>query len=545
MTADAARMTGGEAIVDALARHGVDTAFGIPGVQLDPLFDALHDARNRIRVIHTRHEQGAGYMALGYAMATGRPGTAIVVPGPGLLNASSALATAYAVNAPLLCVVGQVPSRLIGRGTGQLHEIPDQLGLARGLTKWAARMETPGDAPGIVAEAFRELMGGRRRPVAIEMAMDVMRAEAEVRPRDPEPDGAAPAPDPDHVEAAARILGGARKPLIVAGGGAADAGAELAALAEMLEAPVVMTRGALGAVSPDHPLALTTPHGHRLWRDADAVLGVGTRLVPMLPVWGTDDGLKVVRVDIDPGEIDRLGAPAAAVRADAAAGLAALLEAVPRHNRARASRAGEIAALRAALDEEFGRLDPQVPILKAIRRALPEDGIFVEELTQPGYVARLVFPVHRPRSYIHPGYQGTLGYAVPTAMGASVGQPGRKVLAISGDGGFMFNVQELATAAQHGIDLVVVLFNDGAYGNVKRFQQQLFDGREIAVDLKNPDFMKLADAFGIEGMRAADPRELERAIVRGFDTPGPTLIEYPIGEVPDPWHLVQPGRVRG
>ena len=275
------------------------------------------------------------------------------------------------------------------------------------------------------------------------------------------------------------------------------------------------------------------------------MLGVGTRLVPMLPVWGTDDGLKVVRVDIDPVEIGRLGAPAAAVRADAAAGLAALLEAVPRHNRARASRAGEIAALRAALDEEFSRLDPQVPILKAIRRALPEDGIFVEELTQPGYVARLVFPVHRPRSYIHPGYQGTLGYAVPTAMGASVGQPGRKVLAISGDGGFMFNVQELATAAQHGIDLVVVLFNDGAYGNVKRFQQQLFDGREIAVDLKNPDFMKLADAFGIEGMRAADPQELERAIVRGLDTPGPTLIEYPIGEVPDPWHLVQPGRARG
>ena len=546
MTADGtARMTGGEAIVDALARHGVDTVFGIPGVQLDPLFAALHDARNRIRTIHTRHEQGAGYMALGYAMATGRPGTAIVVPGPGLLNASSAIATAYAVNAPLLCVAGQVPSRLIGRETGQLHEIPDQLGLARGLTKWAARMDAPGDAPGIVAEAFRRLMDGRRRPVAIEMAMDVMRAEGDVRPLDPEPDGAAEAPDPDEVEAAARILGGARTPLIVAGGGAADAGAELAALGEMLQAPVVMTRGALGAVSPDHPLALTPPHGHRLWRDADAVLGVGTRLVPMLPVWGTDDGLKVVRVDIDPVEIGRLGAPAASVRADAAAGLAALLEAVPRHNRARASRAGEIAGVRAALDEEFDRLDPQVPILRAIRRALPEDGIFVEELTQPGYVARLVFPVHHPRTYIHPGYQGTLGYAVPTAMGASVGRPDRKVLAISGDGGFMFNVQELATAAQHGIDLVVVLFNDGAYGNVKRLQQQLFDGREIAVDLKNPDFMKLADAFGIEGMRAASPPELERAIVRGFDTPGPTLIEYPIGEVPDPWHLVQPGKVRG
>ena len=545
MTGATARMTGGEAIVDALARHGVDTVFGIPGVQLDPLFAALHDARNRIRVIHTRHEQGAGYMALGYAMATGRPGTAIVVPGPGLLNASSAIATAYAVNAPLLCVAGQIPSRLIGKGTGQLHEIPDQLGLARGLTKWAARMDTPGDAPEVVGEAFRQLMSGRRRPVAIEMAMDVMGAEADVQPLDPGPGGAAVAPDPDDVEAAARLLGGAQRPLIIAGGGAADAGAGLAALAEMLQAPVVMTRGALGAISSRHPLALTPPHGHRLWRDADVVLGVGTRLVPMVPVWGTDDELKVVRLDIDAGEIGRNHTPAASICADAAAGLDALLDAVPRHNRARASRADEMAALRSALQEEFDRLDPQVPILKAIRRALPEDGIFVEELTQPGYVARLVFPVYHPRTYIHPGYQGTLGYAAPTAMGVKVGRPDRKVLAISGDGGFMFNVQELATAAQHGIDLVLVLFNDGAYGNVKRFQQQLFDGKEIAVDLKNPDFMKLADAFGIQGLRAKSPPELERAIARGFDTPGPTLIEYPIGEVPDPWHLVQPGKIRG
>ncbi len=541
----AARMTGGAAIVDALARHGVEVAFGIPGVQLDPLFAALHDARDRIRIVHTRHEQGAGYMALGYAMATGRPGTAIVVPGPGLLNASSAIATGYAVNAPLLCVAGQIPSRLIGRGTGQLHEIPDQLALARGLTKWAARMDAPGDAPAVVGEAFRRLAGGRRRPVVVEMAMDVMAAEGEVRPLDPAPAEAPPAPDPDSVEAAARLLGSAERPLIVAGGGAVDAGEGLVLLAEMLQAPVVLTRGALGTVSARHPLAFTPPFGHRLWRDADAVLGVGTRLVPMIPGWGVDDALKVVRLDIDAAELSRNRAPDAAIHADAAAGLAALLETLPAHNAVRGSRAEELAEVRAALDAEFAKLDPQVPILRAIRRALPEDGIFVEELTQPGYVARLVFPVYEPRTYIHPGYQGTLGYAAPTAMGAKVGRPDRKVLAISGDGGFMFNVQELATAAQHGIDVVLVVFNDGAYGNVKRFQRQLFGGREIAVDLRNPDFMKLAEAFGIQGLRARTPGELERAIVEGFGTAGPTLIEYPIGEVPDPWHLVQPGKVRG
>jgi len=545
MTNESRRMSGGEAIVDALVRNGVDTAFGIPGVQLDPLFAALHDAQNQIRVIHTRHEQGAGYMALGYAQATGRVGTAIVVPGPGLLNASAAISTGYALNAKMMCVVGQIPSALIGRGTGQLHELPDQLAIARGLTKFAARMDTPGDAPATIAEAFRQLHTGRPRPVHVEMAMDIMKAEGEVTPLDAPESYERAAPDPDLVAAAAKLLGEAKNPLIFAGGGAVDAGVALQALAETLQAPVVMSRGALGALDSRHPLALTPPHGHVLWKDADVVLGVGTRLVPMVPAWGTDDGLKFIRLDIDAEEMSRSHTPDVAIQADASLGLTALCDAVPGYNATRADRTDEILALKAELQREFDRLDPQVPILGAIRRALPEDGIFVEELTQPGYVARMAFPVYRPRTYIKPAYQGTLGYASPTAMGAKVGMPDRKVLAISGDGGFLFNVQELATAAQHGIDIVLVVFNDGAFGNVKRFQQQMFDGKELAVELKNPDFMKLADAFGVQGFRVKTPAELERAIGEGFATPGPTLIEYPIGEVPDPWHLIFQGKVRG
>lgn len=538
-------MSGGEAIVDALVRNGVDTAFGIPGVQLDPLFAALHDAQNQIRVLHTRHEQGAGYMALGYAQATGRVGTAIVVPGPGLLNASAAISTGYALSAKMMCVVGQIPSALIGKGTGQLHELPDQLAIAKGLTKFAARMDTPGDAHPTIAEAFRQLNTGRPRPVHVEMAMDIMKAEGEVTPIDAPDSYDRMMPDPDQIAAAAKILGEAKNPLIFAGGGAVDAGPELQALAELLQAPVVMSRGALGVIDSRHPLALTQPHGHVLWKDADVVLGIGTRLAPMVPAWGTDDGLQFIRLDIDAEEMSRSQTPAVAVEADAARGLAALCDAVPAHNRKRADRTGEMADLKAALQAEFDKLDPQVPILNAIRAALPEDGIFVEELTQPGYVARMAFPVYRPRTYINPGYQGTLGYASPTAMGAKVGRPDAKVLAVSGDGGFMFNVQELATAAQHGIDIVLVVFNDGAFGNVKRFQQQLFDGKELAVELKNPDFMKLADAFGIQGFRVTSPAELERATNEGFDTPGPTLIEYPLGEVPDPWHLIFQGKVRG
>ena len=252
-----------------------------------------------------------------------------------------------------------------------------------------------------------------------------------------------------------------------------------------------------------------------------------------------------VHLDLDAKEMTRSQTPAVAVQADAALGLAALCDAVPGYNIKRADCTDDMVGLKAALQREFEKLNPQVPILNAIRCALPEDGIFVEELTQPGYVARMVFPVYRPRTYINPGYQGTLGYASPTAMGAKVGMPDRNVLAISGDGGFMFNVQELATAAQHGIDIVLVVFNDGAFGNVKRFQQQMFDGKELAVELKNPDFMKLADAFGVQGFRVTSPAELERAIGEGFSTPGPTLIEYPLGEVPDPWHLIFQGKVRG
>jgi acetolactate synthase-1/2/3 large subunit len=295
--------------------------------------------------------------------------------------------------------------------------------------KFAAWMDAPGDAPATIAEAFRQLHTGRARPVHVEMAMDIMKAQAEVTPIDPPETYDRAAPDPDQVAAAAKLLGEAKNPLIFAGGGAVDAGAELQVLAELLQAPVVTSRSALGVIDSRHALALTSPHGHERWKDADVVLGVGTRLAPMMPAWGIDDGLKFIRLDID---------------------------------------TDEMMTLKAAVQRGFEKLTPQMPILAAIRSARPEDGIFVEELTQPGYVARMAFPVYQPRTYIHSGYQGTLGYALPTAMGAKVGMPDRKVLAVSGDGGFMFNVQELAAAAQHGIDVVLVVFNDGAFGNVKR-----------------------------------------------------------------------------
>src|SRR5690242_18981613 len=241
-----ARMTGGGALVEMLRRHGVDTLFALPGVQNDALFVALYDAGEAIRVIHPRHEQAAAYMALGYARASGRPGAFAVVPGPGLLNTTAALSTAYATNAPVLCISGQIPSNLIGRGFGLLHEIPDQLAILRGLTKWAARINHPSETGKLDAEAFRQLADGRPRPVALEMPLDVMALAGEVNLPPAGPPPAAPEPDPDLVAKAAALLAGAKQPLIYVGSGAAAAGAEILVFAERLQAPVTTYTGGKG-----------------------------------------------------------------------------------------------------------------------------------------------------------------------------------------------------------------------------------------------------------------------------------------------------------
>ena len=539
------RMTGGQALVRSLEAHGVDTVFGIPGVQMDHFFNALHDERNRVRTIHTRHEQGAGYMAFGYAAATGRVGVCAVVPGPGLLNASAALATAYACNTPVLCISGQIPSRFIGRGVGMLHEIPDQLAVLSGLTKWAARIDHPGQAPELVGEAFRQLATGRARPVALEMALDTMAQESEVALLDPATHRAAPDADPERIDQAARLLGAAERPLIFAGGGSADAGAEVQALAEMLQAPIVLSRASLGAGDDRHYLVQSPPGGHRLWADADVILGVGTRMNPQIPTWGVDDQLKFIRVDIDPVEITRVHRPAVGIVGDAAPVLAALADRVGRYNRKRSSREVELSGLKSEFRAEFERaVGPQVAYLDAIRAELPEDGIFVEELTQVGYVARFAFPTYRPRAFITTGYQGTLGFGFAAALGVKVARPETPVVAVAGDGGFMYNVQELATAVRHGIGVVTVVFSDNAYGNVRRMQVEDHGGRVIATDLHNPDFVKLAESFGAQGLRATTPDELRGALKRGFDTPGPTLIEVPMGEMPSPWDYIFMRRAR-
>lgn len=540
------RMTGAQALVDLLRRHGVDTLFALPGVQNDSLFNALYDAGGAIRVIHTRHEQGAAYMAYGYARSTGRVGAYLVVPGPGVLNTTAALSTAYAANARVLCLTGQIASSAIGRGFGMLHELPDQLSILKGLTKYAARIEHPTQAQRVVDEAFRQLNTGRPRPVAIEVPPDVLTMETEVTLHDPNTGEPEIAPDAVAVRRAAELLSKAKHPLIVAGSGAENAGAELLAVAQMLQAPVVTPTSGRGIISDRNYLSLDGPAGHRLWAEADVVLAVGTRLLRPLTMWGFDDALKIIRVDIDPNEPGRVMAPAISIVADARLTLASLRDALPAQNGSRPSREAELRALKAETRGQMSAaLTTQFEYLAAIRDVLPDEGILVDEVTQMGYVADMAYPAYRPRTLITSGYQGTLGYGFATALGVKVANPGKPVISISGDGGFMYNVQELSTAVAHNIALVTVVFADGYFGNVYRMQKEQYGGRVIASKLQNPDFVKLAESFGVNSGRAASPDELRSVLRMALAHNGPTLIEVPVGQMNSPWGFAMLPRVRG
>ncbi|HET7037895.1 MAG TPA: thiamine pyrophosphate-dependent enzyme [Thermomicrobiaceae bacterium] len=536
-------MTGGQALAAQLAREGIDIVFGLPGIQLDWAFDALYQARDRIRVVHTRHEQATTYMADGYARTTGKPGTAIVVPGPGLLNAMAGLSTAYACNSPVLCLAGQIDSAWIDRQCGVLHEIPHQLQTARTVTKWAGRAERPQAIPGRIHSAVCQALGGRPRPVVVELPPDVLRDRAPIRLRHAAPVTPA-APDPDAVTQAARLLGRARRPLILAGGGAnqPEAAAPLRELARQLEAPVVMTINGKGALSARDYHAQTMLAARELLPHADAVLAVGTRLVePATEPWGLS-GQPLIQLDIDPAEIGRNHRATVEMVADAALGLSALVDAVGRHNHTRASRREELSALQERIDDRLFEVQPTASYALAIREELPDEAIVVVDSTQVGYWSWAGFPVYQPRTYLTAGYQGTLGFAYATALGAKAGNPETPVVSISGDGGFLYTIQELATATRHGLNVVAIVFRDDAYGNVRMIQRRQFAGHVIATELDNPDFVKLAESFGVEGRRATNPEGLRVALRESLAADRPVLIEVPTGEIASVFPILMAGR---
>jgi acetolactate synthase I/II/III large subunit len=543
-TAGVAReRSGGEAIVDALLAAGVDTVFGLPGVQIYGLFDALQRAGEAVRVICPRHEQAAAYMAFGYAKATGRAGVYAVVPGPGVLNSTAALSTAYAASTPVVCLTGQIPSAFIGSGMGHLHELPDQLETLRTLTKWAARIERPEQAPALVAEAFRSARSGRPRPVALEMPWDQFDRRDMVAPIEPMALDEPPRASEASLDRAAELLRGARSPMIMVGGGAQAASAEVLALAELLQAPVVPFRSGRGVVSSDHPLGFSCADGFERWAQTDVLLGIGSRLELAWFRWpDRPDDLAIVDIDIDPHQPVRVGADVALV-GDAAATTAQLTALLREASAERPSRAAEFEQLRAVKRAEIERVRPHIAYLDAIREALPRDGFFVEELCQAGFASYFAFPVYEPRTFVTAGAQGTLGFGFQTALGVKAAHPDRKVVSITGDGGFQFGLQELATAAQYSLDVVTVLFDNSAYGNVLRDQERLYDGRVLGAELRNPDFAALAASYGIRATTVAEPAGLSSALDQALSRSEPELIVVPVDPAIEdpPWRFLMPG----
>ncbi|MEO8465806.1 MAG: thiamine pyrophosphate-dependent enzyme [Gammaproteobacteria bacterium] len=545
MSPETSETTVGKAIIDAARANGMTTIFGVPGAQIYPLFDGLYGSG--VEVIVPRHEQAAGYMAMGYAKSTGRTGVFTVVPGPGVLNAGAALCTAMGNCAPIVCLTGQVPSSYLGRGRGHLHELTDQRATLKTFIKNAWRIDGPADVVPTVGRAFHAAQSGRPGPVAVETCWDTLAATA---PRARVQGGAAcgaPELDSDAIAAAAKLLATARKPMLMCGAGAQHAAAEVLALAETLQAPVTAFRSGRGVVPEDHALGVAAVAARELWDDVDVLVGIGSRLE--MPYMRWRDMLhheprparpKLIRIDIDPNELERFPADVG-IAADSAAACRALVQHLQRLVTPDTNRQTEIASAKRTAAALIERIQPQTAYLQAIRAVLPRDGILVPELSQAGFTTYTgAFPVLAPRTYISEGYQGTLGFGFPTALGVKVANPGKAVVSITGDGGFMFGLQELATAAQYRIALVTIVFNNRSYGNVLRDQETQFGGRIIGARLDNPDFVRLAESFGVRARRVADPAALKRALEEELAEGQPALIEVTIepGTETSPWNLI-------
>ncbi len=534
-------ITGGQAATRTLVSHGVSAVFGVPGVQLDHLYNAIHDEGRPFDLYTARHEQGAGYMALGYAMASGRPGVLAVVPGPGLLNATAAIATAHGVSAPLVGLIGQVASGRIDLGRGQLHEIVDQPSITSGFTKHQSRATDPNDVSATVADALRAATEPAPGPALVELPPDVLAGDSRPAIESPQP-ALRRAVDAADLDRAVGLIDAAQRPLIVAGGGAVAAASSVAELARRIGAPVAMHRQGRGVLPHDDPLAVGLLDAHALWTDVDLVIVVGSR-GQHLADWGVDDRLRQIWINADGRAPARMGCePDVAFDVDASAVVGPLAERVAE----RGSRWPDLEDRRRAVAQSMAHLEPQLTYSRLIRDAVGPDGIVVNDLTQVGYVMRACHPVSAPRTLLQPGYMGTLGWSLPTAIGAKVANPDHPVVAITGDGGFGFTAMELATAVHYGIGVVTVVFDDSRFGNVQLMQRTVHGGRVHATDLTNPDWVAFARSFGARAIEVDDrPESLPDAIRAELETPGPSVIVVPQSDWPDPWPNLVLAPLRG
>lgn len=523
-------LTGGQALVRLLANYGVDTVFGIPGVHTLELYRGLPGSG--IRHVLTRHEQGAGFMADGFARVSGKPGVCFVITGPGVTNAATPIGQAYADSIPMLVISSVNHTASLGKGWGCLHETQDQRAITAPITAFSAVALKPEDLPELVARAFAVFDGERPRPVHISVPLDVLAAPVardwtgEVVRR-----AGRGLPGSECLKSAAVRLAAAQRPMIIAGGGALDATNALQALSERLAAPVFTSVAGKGLLPPEAPLnagaSLCVESGWEMIAEADLVLAVGTEMADTdfwrerLPLSG-----ELIRIDIDPRKFNDFYPCAVALKGDARQTLEALLANLPQQNRAGEAAAARVARLRNAIRAGHAPLQCiHQAILDRIAAALPTDAFISTDMTQLAYTGNYAFTSRMPRSWLHPTGYGTLGYGLPAGIGAKFGAPQRPGLVLVGDGGFLYTAQELATATEElDSPMVVLLWNNDALGQIRDDMLGL-DIEPIGVLPRNPDFAGLARAFGCDVKQPQSLDELERDLRTGFGHPGVTLIE--------------------
>ncbi len=533
-----ALMNGGKAVVESLKVHGVDTVFGIISTHTMYIYDALYDETESIRFVGGRHEHGVGCMADGYSRVTGKPGVLLTSGGPGAADSMGAMGEAYAASTPLLQFTANVEQHLLETGKGGLHDTKDQLGMFRAVTGWNARIEDLESLPDYFLEAFQRFKTGRPRPIELEMPTNLFPQQADVEVLPPR-EAPAQAPDQTEVERAAEALAKAKRPIIWVGNGVMLAGAteELRTLAEAVGAAVVSGVTGKGAFPDDHALSLGMGEFGRVqgsspladfYPKADLALVVGCSMPHYRTV---EAGIKLpsnlIQIDIDPGEIGKNYPATIGLLGDAKVSLQQLIAAVgarkvePKEGYQR--DIGE--ARRQAYESTVSQYPNEVKTLEGIRRVLARDAVVSVDATVAAYRAHKCLPMYEPRTYIGPNQWVGLGFGFPGGLGAKVGVPDRQVAVITGDGGFQYNIQELGTAVQYGISPVVMVFNDGAWGVLKGVQRNLFEGRYFATELRNPDFVKLAEAYGANGVRVQNRQELLRALEEGLGSDVITVID--------------------
>ncbi|MFO0991053.1 MAG: 5-guanidino-2-oxopentanoate decarboxylase [Hyphomicrobiales bacterium] len=523
-----AELSTGEALVGLLEAYGVDTIFGIPGVHNVEMYRAL--PRSGIKHILVRHEQGAGFMADGYARATGKPGVCFTITGPGLTNILTPMGQAWSDSSPVLVISSALDIADSAQGRGRLHEMIDQHGAASTVTSLAMRALTPKDVRDGIAQAFANFASRRPRPAYLEIPLDLLKQpagegwHARALPRYARP-------DPDDIDMAAKRLVAAKKPVLLLGGGALHAGKEALQIAEALGAPILTTTAGKGAVPAGHALSLgyrmTQPAALDLLRKSDAILCVGSELSET-DFWSSDVILdkNLIRIDIDESALARPHTAEIAILGDAKTVLAGIAAALPRGD---AARRKDSEALARSLREEDRKSEDKLrqtlaKVLAVIREALPPETVIASDMTQIAYAANEIFPVDNPRTWIHPVGFGTLGFALPAGIGAKFGKPDTPVAVMIGDYGLQYTINELGTAAEHKLPLVILMWNNDALGQIR--DDMVSKGiQPNAVTLKNPDFQMLAKAYDCAAEKPASLAALSQAIKRALSADCPTLIE--------------------